>query len=289
MSSPLRSPVRASSSTARRTNGSSSASGGAQQLGGRGVVDEPRQRLVGYRQVTGEDQRSGWGIVVAPLGDAFEEAAQRQQLGPDGVAVQLAAAAAGTLSEPELVGLDVAPADVCHGGDLRRLAGQKRRQLPERPFGVGDRRGAQAELDLGEITRGCDGHGGRHGGPLGRAGAAAVGPPQPRGDVGDAGVEQRGAQPHQGGAQLVAGLGMAATGERVEQGGGAALELGRGHRAGCHAGQGGELRQRRPLRVDPGLVRPQHPGGPGDPGVQVGVVVAGRDSQTQFGSGQILG
>ncbi len=47
-----------------------------QELGGRGVVKEPRERLVDERKVTGEHERAlGW-VGVAPLGDPVEEAVQ---------------------------------------------------------------------------------------------------------------------------------------------------------------------------------------------------------------------
>ena len=54
---------------------------GAQQLGGRGVVEKPWQGLVDDRQVAGEHQRPVRRVGVAPVGDPVEEAVQVDQRG----------------------------------------------------------------------------------------------------------------------------------------------------------------------------------------------------------------
>lgn len=127
-------------------------SGRPQQLGRGGIVDEPGWGLVGNGQVTGEDQRPVGGVGVTPFGHPLEEAAQREQPSPDGMTVQHSAAEPGPLGKPGLVSLDVVTADVGYAGDLRRLAGQERSQLPQRPLSVADRGGPQAQLDLGQAA-----------------------------------------------------------------------------------------------------------------------------------------
>ena len=46
--------------------------GGAQQLRGGGVVDEPGERLIAARDVTGEHQHAGRGVLAVPLAQSIE-------------------------------------------------------------------------------------------------------------------------------------------------------------------------------------------------------------------------
>ena len=45
---------------------------GAQQLRGRGVIDEPGQRLIAAWDITGEHQHAGRGVLAVPLAQSIE-------------------------------------------------------------------------------------------------------------------------------------------------------------------------------------------------------------------------
>ena len=54
--------------------------GGAQQLRRGGVVDEPRQRFIAARDVTGEHQHAGGSVLAVPLAEALQAHPQRAEL-----------------------------------------------------------------------------------------------------------------------------------------------------------------------------------------------------------------
>ena len=86
--------------------------GGGEQGGGVGVVEEPGQRPVADRVVAGEDGVAHGCVVVAPLDDPVEEAAQVAEPHPDGGRSRAAAApVAGPCGQPGFEALDVGAAE----------------------------------------------------------------------------------------------------------------------------------------------------------------------------------
>jgi hypothetical protein len=98
--------------------------GGAQQLGGGRIVQEPRQGTVDDGQVGVEDQRPGRSVGVAPLGDAGEEAAQIDQGVLDAGLGQRRAGGPRVQGQVPLVGLDVGAAELGQRGDLGSMLGK---------------------------------------------------------------------------------------------------------------------------------------------------------------------
>ena len=121
---------------------------GGHELGGGGVVEELRQRLVRLRQVTGEHRDSSWRVGVVPVDDPLEEGAQHPEVVADGLGGHGAAVAAGTGGEGDLVGLDVATLDRSHRRAGRVGAGDVAGELAQHERGGRHRRrpGRHGEL-----------------------------------------------------------------------------------------------------------------------------------------------
>ena len=81
--------------------------GGLQQLGRRGVVEEPGQGFVGDRHVGGQHRDFGWRVGDFPFEQSGEEPAQRAEPILDRVAMQRTASQGRPLGQPAFVGLDV--------------------------------------------------------------------------------------------------------------------------------------------------------------------------------------
>ena len=96
--------------------------GGLQQLGERAVVEEAGQRCVAERQVAVEDEHGGGDVVAIPFGEALEAGAQPAEVLGQARLGQPVAAGGGTVGEVQLVGLDVAAAQVGDASDLGALA-----------------------------------------------------------------------------------------------------------------------------------------------------------------------
>ena len=125
---------------------------GAQQLGGGGVVEEPRQRLVDDRQVTGEHQCPG-GIRVAPLGDSGEKAVQVDQRVLDADAVErFAGTRRGVRGQPRLERLDVFAPQVGAAGDVGVGIGQPGAEPAQVQVDVFDGARPQTQRDLLEVA-----------------------------------------------------------------------------------------------------------------------------------------
>jgi len=129
------------------------AASGAQQLGGGGVVEEPRQRLVDEGQVTGEHQCPGGRIRVAPLGDSGEEAVQVDQRVLDTDAVErLAGTRRGVRGQPQLERLDVFAPQVVAAGDVGVGIGQPGAEPAQVQVDVSDGVRPQTQRDLFEVA-----------------------------------------------------------------------------------------------------------------------------------------
>jgi hypothetical protein len=81
--------------------------GSLQQLGRRGVVEEPGQGFVGDRHVAGQHRDFGWRVGDFPFEQSGEEPAQRAEPILDRVPVQRTAPQGRPLGQPAFVGLDV--------------------------------------------------------------------------------------------------------------------------------------------------------------------------------------
>ena len=100
-------------------------SGRSGEFGCCGVVEEPGQGPVDAGQVSGEQQRSGRRVRVAPVRGAFEEAAEIDQLFFDGGARQgFAGAGAGGGRDPDLEVLDVVAFELRARADPAMVLGQ---------------------------------------------------------------------------------------------------------------------------------------------------------------------
>ena len=116
---------------------------GGHELGGGRVVEELRERLVGLREVTGEDRHLAGGVVVVPVDDPFEERAQQPEVVTDRGRGQLRGLLAGPLGKPTLVVLEMASFDrgdahtarIGRGarGRRRTATSTSRRQTVRRP------------------------------------------------------------------------------------------------------------------------------------------------------------
>ncbi|MGW7367060.1 hypothetical protein ACWGI8_27405 [Streptomyces sp. NPDC054841] len=134
------------------------APGGCQQLGGRGVVEETRQRLVRDREVAVEHQLAGRSVDGVPLVQTAEESSELAQPVADGVPVERPAAGGWPLQQPLPVTFDVPPlelGDTRHGGVLD---GHQKSELPQRQLGV--LHGARPQRPGGLLQVML--HGGRH-------------------------------------------------------------------------------------------------------------------------------
>ncbi len=132
--------------------------GGLQQLGRRCVIEEPGQRLVGDREVRGQHRHPGGGVGDVPFDQPGEEAAQRAEPVLDRVPVQRAAAAGRPLRQPELVFLDVAPAQVGDAPGGRIAFGGKAGELPQRGLDVVHPARTKRRSQLRQVVL----HGGAH-------------------------------------------------------------------------------------------------------------------------------
>ena len=86
--------------------------GGAQQLGGGGVVESLGQRVVLAGQVAGEHRHPGRCFVPAPFGDADEEHPQRAEAVRDRGGGQPGLVLPGAGGQPGLERLDMTPGDL---------------------------------------------------------------------------------------------------------------------------------------------------------------------------------
>ena len=128
-------------------------SGRSAELGCCGVVEEPGQGPVDARQVTGEQQRSGRRVRVAPVRAAFEEAAEIDQLFFDrGARQRFAGAGAGGGRDPDLEVLDVVAFELGARADPGMALGQPGPEDAQVLFDVFDRRRAQAQADLFDVA-----------------------------------------------------------------------------------------------------------------------------------------
>lgn len=97
---------------------------GAQQLGGRGVVDESREWLIAAGDVTGEHQHARGSVLAIAFAQSIEAHAQRAELLGQADAREPAAATdRWPLSEVTLVALDVSASEIADRSDLWRVRG----------------------------------------------------------------------------------------------------------------------------------------------------------------------
>ena len=97
----------------RRRSGSVAERG--HELGGRGVVEELGERLVGLGQVAGEDRDPAGCVGVVGVDDPLEEGAQHPEVVADGLGGhRRVASATRSGHQRDLVGLDMATLDRRH-------------------------------------------------------------------------------------------------------------------------------------------------------------------------------
>jgi hypothetical protein len=131
--------------------------GGAQQSGGRGVVERLGQRMVLAGQVAVEHRHPLWGLVPAPLVDPDEEHPQRAQPVREGSGGDPRLVLSRPAGQPRLVVLDVTPCDLTNVGDLGCGLDQEGGEGAKRLVGITHTARAQDAGNLVEIaTHGLD-------------------------------------------------------------------------------------------------------------------------------------
>ncbi|MDI3315610.1 MAG: hypothetical protein QJR12_15460 [Mycobacterium sp.] len=141
-------------------------SGGLQQLGRRGVVEEPGQSFVGDRHIGGQHGHFGWRVVDLPFQQPDEEPAQRAESVLDRVPMQWCAAFARPPGQPALVGLDVCSTQVGDASRGRISLGDESGKFPQGRLDVFHSPGPQRGRHLLEVSAHCGAHPLGHLGPL---------------------------------------------------------------------------------------------------------------------------
>ncbi len=141
-------------------------SGGDEQFGGSGVVEEAWQRLIEDRRVAGEHQDPSGDVIAAPFTEPFEAGSQRAHMSSDRHFRQCPAATrrsdSGTGGQVRLVGLDVCAGDVRDAGHVGIVIVQEHRELAQHRLDANDRGWAQRHRDLVQVAEqgarqlGCD-------------------------------------------------------------------------------------------------------------------------------------
>jgi integrase len=263
---------------------------GLQQLGERGVVEEAGQRVVTQRQIAGEHEHAGGGVVAVPFGEPLEAGAQGAKVFGETDLGQPGAAGRGPGGQVQLVGLNVCPTQVGDAEHLGGIHGQPAGELAQHALNAHHRRGPQRQPGLGDITGEGGGQPWRDrsplGGPLGRAvwGCFAG-----RG-VKDAEVEQSGLRTEQRRAKR---LGAMTVRSVTSYRGGQRFSLLVDHRLGqplgSQPGQRCHLGQRRPLQAGHDGVKPELGGGRGEPFVEPAVMMGGDFAEVGPARHEIVG
>ena len=175
--------------------------GRLQQLGCRGVIQKPRQRLVAQWQVTSEHQDPGGDVVTSPLCKPLEARAQAAEMFGRADFAQVPAACGGASGQLQFVGFDVASGKVRHTGDACIVVGDEDGETPKRSFDAVRRGRAQGEADLLDIGTQGGGQSGWNQRPLRFAQVGFVGVQLAWRDIGDAEVEKGRFGAEQGGGQ----------------------------------------------------------------------------------------
>ena len=123
----------------------------AHELGELTVVEELRQALVAFGDVTEEDRHSCWGVVPVPLDDADEEHSQAADPPSERCRLERAAGVAGLGVLPDLECLDIGSVDVSHAAQCRVVVDEEPGKDPQIGVDRGDRRGPERHRDLGEV------------------------------------------------------------------------------------------------------------------------------------------
>ena len=126
--------------------------GGGEQPGGLGVVEEPRERVIGDGHVDGEHRGAAGGVGPVPFDDPVEERPHQPEALADGVARRSAAVAGADAGEPLLVALDVAALD--NREPVHAFGGQVAGEAPQGDIGGVDGGGPQRQRDLIEVAPG---------------------------------------------------------------------------------------------------------------------------------------
>ena len=163
----------------------------AQQLGRRGVVDEPRQRLIAARDVTGEHQHPRRGVLAIPLAETLEADAQRAEMLGQPDLREPPAADGRPLGEVTLVTLDVVTAQIGDRRDLWHVCGQPGGELAQDRLDADHRRRPQRQAHLLDIALQRRAQLRRDRRPLPRADSGLVSVALARRHVDHAGVKQR--------------------------------------------------------------------------------------------------
>jgi hypothetical protein len=131
--------------------------GGAQQLGGGGVVEGPGQGMVLAGQVTGEHRHPRRGLVPAPFLDAEEEHPQGAEAVRDRGGGQPRSVLAGAGGQPGLEVLNVAAGDAGKRRGQRGRLGQECGERAQRQIRAADAARPQYAGDLLQVAAHRDG------------------------------------------------------------------------------------------------------------------------------------
>jgi len=140
-------------------------SGGLEQFGERGVVEEAWQRLIPDGQVAGENQYPRGGVVSVPFGEPLEAGAHRAQVFGEADRGQSAAAGRSPAGELQFVGLDMGSAQVGDPADLGGVLGQPAGEFPQHALDADHRGRPQRQPGLGDVVEQGRGEHGRDFGP----------------------------------------------------------------------------------------------------------------------------
>jgi site-specific recombinase XerD len=255
-SSPLRMPVRASSSTTRRVNRSVSARAARSSLVAAASSRKRGSAPVDDGQVGVEQQRPGRDVGVAPLGDAGEEAAQVDQGVLDAGLGQRRPGWPRVQGQVPLVGLEVGAGELGQGADLGMVVGEPVAELAQVALDGAHGGGPQAHGYLVEVAVGGLG--------VGAGDAVPAGLPHRDPAWSGQGVDQLvvvegGLQPVQHGGRSPARLGPAAPAVGVQQQRAAGEEAFGVDVLDGGPGDGGDHGQHVPLQrgVGPGRTEPR--------------------------------
>ncbi|MCX5261685.1 hypothetical protein OOK27_47420 [Streptomyces canus] len=140
--------------------------GGGQQLGGRRVVEEARQRFVSDREIAVEHQLAGRPVDGVPLVQAVEESPEFTQSVADSVPVQRSSAGGRPLQQPLHIAFDVPPPELRDTGHDRVFGGDQQGELSQRQLSVLHGARPQCSGDLPQVVLHRVRHPGRDTGPL---------------------------------------------------------------------------------------------------------------------------
>jgi hypothetical protein len=124
----------------------------AQQLRGGAVIDEPRQRIIEARHVTGEHQHPRRRVLALPLAQPLEAHTQRAQPRRERALARPLAARVRLGGEMPLVALDMRATEIGNATDVRRLAGQPQSELAQHPLDVMHRGRPQRQAHLFDVA-----------------------------------------------------------------------------------------------------------------------------------------